>query len=297
MNPPLFILTCMRSFSSVVSTMLGQHPQAYGLPELNLFLADTLGGVVERLTAHRPQGLNGLLRTIAELEYRAQTQDTVQRARAWLAQRRQWPIQQVFEFIAQRGGARLLIEKSPSTALDETRLARLRRHFPEAYILHLTRHPRTTCKSIHEIQQKTAILATNRRTGTPANPENLWLRANRNILAFTRRLRPGQTLSIQGELLLSQPEVYLPQIAEWLELRADPDAIAAMLHPERSPYACIGQPNAPFGHDPNFLHNPRFEKRPLRPARLEGPFDWPSPTGGSYFSRTTLKIAPTPSYP
>ena len=288
MAPPLFILTCMRSFSSVVSNMLGQHPQAYGLPELNLFLADTLGEVIERLTAHRPQGLNGLLRTIAELEYQAQTQDTVQRARAWLAQHRHWPIQQVFEFIAQRGGARMLVEKSPSTVLDETRLARLHRHFPDAYFLHLTRHPRTTCQSIHEIQQKTAILA-KRRTGTPPNPENLWLRANRNILAFTRRLRPGQTLSIQGELLLSQPEVYLPQIAEWLELRTDADAIAAMLHPERSPYACIGPPNAPFGHDPNFLHSPRFEKRPLRPARLEGPFDWPSPAG--CFSRATLQTA------
>ncbi|MBL8260536.1 MAG: sulfotransferase [Candidatus Competibacteraceae bacterium] len=286
---PLFILTCMRSFSSVVSNMLGQHPQAYGLPELNLFLADTLGEVVGRLKTHRPQGLNGLLRTVAELEYRAQTQDAVRQAREWLGQRRNWPIQQLFSFIGQRANARMLVEKSPSTALDETRLARLHRHFPDAYFLHLTRHPRTTCKSIHEIQQKTAILA-ERRTGTPANPESLWLRAHRNILRFTQRLRPGQTLCLQGEMLLAQPELYLPQIAEWLELRADQDAIEAMLHPERSPYACIGPPNAPFGHDPNFLYRPRFEKRAPRPARLEGPFDWPAP-GADRFSRATLQIA------
>lgn len=286
---PLFILTCMRSFSSVVSTMLGQHPQAYGLPELNLFVADTLGEVMDRLHSHRPQGLNGLLRTVAELEYREQSQESVRQARAWLAQRRQWPIQRVFGFVAQRVGTRMLVEKSPSTALDETRLIRLRRHFPDAYFLHLTRHPRATCKSIHEIQQKTAILA-ERRTGTPANPESLWLRAHRNILRFTRQLRPGQSLCLQGELLLSRPELYLPQIAEWLELRADPDAVDAMLHPERSPYARFGPPNAPFGHDPNFLHNPRFEKRAPRPARLEGPFDWPAPDA-DHFSRATLKTA------
>ncbi|MBL8250969.1 MAG: sulfotransferase [Candidatus Competibacter sp.] len=279
--PPLFILTCMRSFSSVVSNMLGQHPQAYGLPELNLFLADTLGEVMDRLQTHRPQGLNGLLRTVAELEFQGQTQEAVRRARAWLAHRRAWPIQQVFGFIGSTVGTRMLVEKSPSTALDETRLARARRLFPDAFFLHLTRHPRTTCQSIHEIQQKTAILA-ERRTGTPANPESLWLRANRNILNFTRRLRPGQTLCLQGELLLAQPELYLPQIAEWLEVRADQDAIDAMLHPERSPYARIGPPNAPFGHDPNFLHNPRFEKRPRRPARLEGPLDWPAPAADRF---------------
>lgn len=289
MKPPLFILTCMRSFSSVVSNMLGQHPETYGLPELNLFLADTLGEVIERLATNRPQGLNGLLRTIAELEYQAQTQDTVRRARAWLAQRRQWSTRRVFNFIEQHCDDRMLVEKSPSTVLDEARLARLHQHFPEAYYLHLVRHPRTTCKSIYEIQQKTAILA-KRRTGTPTNPESLWLRANRNILHFTRQLRPGQTLRIQGELLLSQPEVYLPQIAEWLEIRTDADAIAEMLHPERSPYARVGPPNAPFGHDPNFLHNPRFEPRPIRPARLEGPFDWPA-SGANQFSRATLKTA------
>jgi hypothetical protein len=289
MKPPLFILTCMRSFSSVVSNMLGQHPQAYGLPELNLFVADTLGEVIERLETHRPQGLNGLLRTIAELEYQTQTRETVGRARAWLAQRRQWPIRRVFDFIGQRCGARMLVEKIPSTVLDEARLSRLHRHFPEAYYLHLVRHPRATCKSIYEIQQKTAILA-KRRTGAPTNPESLWLRANRNILRFTRQLRPGQTLCIQGELLLSQPAVYLPQIAEWLEIRTDDAAIADMLHPERSPYAGIGPPNAPFGHDPNFLHSPRFEQRPLRPTRLEGPFDWPAP-GATQFSRATLKTA------
>lgn len=289
MKPPLFILTCMRSFSSVVSNMLGQHPETYGLPELNLFLADTLGEVMERLATNRPQGLNGLLRTIAELEYQAQTQDTVRRARAWLAQRRQWSTRRVFDFIEQRCGERMLVEKSPSTALDEARLARLHQHFPEAYYLHLARHPRTTCKSIYEIQQKTAILA-KRRTGTPTNPESLWLRANRNILHFTRQLQPSQTLCIQGELLLSQPEVYLPQIAEWLEIRTDADALAEMLHPERSPYARVGPPNAPFGHDPNFLHNPRFEPRPIRPARLEGPFDWPA-SGANQFSRATLKTA------
>jgi len=39
---PVFVLA-PRSFSSIVATMLGQHPQMYGVPELELFAAETMG--------------------------------------------------------------------------------------------------------------------------------------------------------------------------------------------------------------------------------------------------------------
>ena len=36
---PVFLLATARSFSSVVTAMIGQHPQLAGLPELKLFCA------------------------------------------------------------------------------------------------------------------------------------------------------------------------------------------------------------------------------------------------------------------
>ena len=51
MLAPLFILCPGRSFSSVVASMIGQHPDAYGLPELNLFLGPTLGASNELYSA------------------------------------------------------------------------------------------------------------------------------------------------------------------------------------------------------------------------------------------------------
>jgi hypothetical protein len=38
----LLVLAPPRSFSSVVAAMLGQHPQMYGMPELQLFGAETM---------------------------------------------------------------------------------------------------------------------------------------------------------------------------------------------------------------------------------------------------------------
>ena len=42
--PPVFVLAPVRSFTSVVCAMIGQHPQMYGLPETNLLCHATVGG-------------------------------------------------------------------------------------------------------------------------------------------------------------------------------------------------------------------------------------------------------------
>ena len=60
-------------------------------------------------------------------------------------------------------------------------------------------------------------------------------------------------MRLRGEDLLSEPRIYVRQIAEWLGLRTDDEATEAMLHPENSPFACYGPANAKFGNDPNLL--------------------------------------------
>ena len=42
MTAPLFLLAPPRSYTSLVNAMLGQHPQAFGLPELCLFNVEKL---------------------------------------------------------------------------------------------------------------------------------------------------------------------------------------------------------------------------------------------------------------
>ena len=41
MAAPLFIVAPGRTYTSLIATMLGQHPQTFGLPELNLNAFDT----------------------------------------------------------------------------------------------------------------------------------------------------------------------------------------------------------------------------------------------------------------
>jgi hypothetical protein len=283
--PPLLILCPMRSFSSIVCGMIGSHPQLYGLPEVNLFIADT---VDELLSSHarRPIGMHGLLRALAQIEYGEQTESTVAAAQEWLEQRRDWGTQDVYDHLRAGVAPRIVVDKTPRTVLASASLERAYAMFPDASFLHLTRHPRSNGKSQY------AHIQRNSEWGGTANadrvdPETIWLRAHSNIIEFASTLPEGQCLRIKGEALLSDPELYLPQIAEWLGVDTGEDAINAMLHPETSPFACYGPENAKYGNDQEFLENPAFRRREVQEPPLFGPLEW----SGEEFRKETIKVS------
>ena len=260
--------------------MIGQHPQAYGLPEVNLSLGDTLGDLWDSIPIAANQVTSGLLRLLAELHEGTQTEDAVLRARKWVLQRPHWSPARVFAHIQECVGPdRMLVEKSPHNTTKPENLKRLLRFFPRANFLHLTRHPRTQGKSVLDLMRSygedRALL----------DPEKSWFRAHKNILQLAAVLPPAQYMQIRGETLLGDPRLYLPQICEWLDLDADTASIDAMLHPERSPFAGIGPASAPFGNDPNFLLNPMLDFDRL--ARI----DEPPLTGGADWKEDSTEFA------
>ncbi|MCS0494080.1 sulfotransferase [Ancylobacter sp. MQZ15Z-1] len=294
MPQPLFILCPPRSYSSIVCAMLGQHPQCYGLPELNLFLGDTLGEIWYGTVFMRSFGKHGLLRTLAELHDGEQTEDSVIRAQSWIETRLNWPIAKVFAHIQECVGERILIDKSPSTLFRQEALARVMLNFPDASLLHLTRHPRGTSESVialregHEgLKSLNQVLNDSDRS----DPERMWRLSHELVLAMTTGLPLGRYMRLKGEWLMANLAVYLPQICDWLDIRSDADAIQAMMHPETSPYACPGPANAPRGNDPNFLENPRLDPERLarlKEPRLEGELSW---NPGAHFDPRTVGLA------
>ncbi|MCS0494078.1 sulfotransferase [Ancylobacter sp. MQZ15Z-1] len=288
---PLFILAPPRSFTSIVCGILGQHPQCYGLPELNLFLGDTLGEVWGGFAGFMKSfGRDGLLRTFAQLHDGAQNEDTIARAQQWIISRSDWPIRKVFDHIQEQVGPKILVEKSPSTLFRAEFLERALRTFPEANYLHLIRHPRGTAASVLSLRAAHEEIA--RVANVPMlDPERVWRISHELSVTLTEPLPVGQSMRLKGEALLSHLDVYLPQICEWLGIRSDAEAIEAMMHPENSPYACEGPPNAPRGNDPNFLENPTID--PERLARIKEPslvgeLSW---RPGENFDPRTVKLA------
>lgn len=81
MQDPLFIIAPPRSYTSVIGGMIGQHPQVYGLPEVNLSHGDTLGEMWNTVSTAMNFGTAGLLRLLAQLHEGVQTDESVTRAR------------------------------------------------------------------------------------------------------------------------------------------------------------------------------------------------------------------------
>jgi hypothetical protein len=183
-----------------------------------------------------------------------------------------------------------LVEKSPLFVSHQGFIERLLATFPNANLLHLTRHPRSMGASVvaHlEKQGRGRML----RNNIARDPEEIWLQTHQRVLLSTAGLPAGQCMRLKGEAFLAKLDVYLPQICDWLGIRRDDDALAAMLHPEDSPYAAPGPQGAQRGNDPNFLENPQLDFERLlgiEEPLLAGELSWRS---GEGFGDATFKLA------
>jgi len=275
---PLFVLAPARSYTSVISTMLGQHPDLAGLPELKLFAYPTIGEMeaslpgfwIERGVTHRSPGL---IRALAEYLFGDQQLQSLALARAWLHERSSWSGADVLDILLEHLQPRRCVEKSPENVETDTALARLAAGYPRARYLHLTRHPVTTQRSIQ--QHFNRILAGYRQDGQPMSGVAAWFEAHRRILRFAADLSPDRYMRVRAEDVLSDMRHQLAAIAAWLGLRADADAIAAMEHPEASPFAGFGPAGSGVtgGNDPAFLRDPIPRRVPV-PGSVEEPTGW-----------------------
>ena len=287
---PLIILCPARSFSSVVSAVLGQHPQMYAFPELHLFITDTVDDLLRYWKEKKSLSDElcsewfgpgaaacspGLLRALAELRQGKQSPETVRQALEWLCARRDWSCRQVFDSLLEAIRPRIGVEKTPETAMSRICMDRVHTLYPHARFLHLTRHPVTAQRSLQAHWRRLMQKLRPEWNGCDLTQHcaREWCQTHQAILDFTAALPPGQCLRVRGEDLLNEPDTYLPQVAAWLGLRTDAEDIEAMKHPECSPYAGLGPTSAWLGNDPKFLRAPRLRPCEL-PEALKHPPEW-----------------------
>jgi hypothetical protein len=273
--------------------MLGRHPQLYGVPELHLLRYETVGEFLHGCSRAMFPMTDGLLRTIAQIVFEEQSTLAVERARSWLRRRSDWTTGFLIEEIADFVSPARLVEKSPSTVFEMEYMLRSLEMFPDARFLHLTRHPMGFGKSIMKLLQLPRAQP-GWLLDAAADPAMLWYSRNRTICEFLEVVPQHLQMRVRGEDLLSEPDLWVREIARWLEIDTDDDAVSATKHPERSPYACFGPPNALYGLDFFFLQDPV-----LRPARAEvqtliGPLPWNTDKAG--FMPELVDLARTLGY-
>jgi hypothetical protein len=265
-----------RSLGTVACAMLGQHPQMYGILETRLYEVEPME---EWWNFERKHGKTpgGLLRDVAEIIFGDQSERTVERTKRWLWRRRTWPTVNILQALASCVSPLRLVEKNPiPPATDQSiqdSLERRIRCFPQARFLWLVRCPFCYGISLLEmlefLKKGRHYPLVNQRPGRTKHhktrqpnqdPQLSWYRVNKNIMAFLGNLPEERHRRIRGEDLLADPDKHLCEIARWLNLRSDLRAIEEMKHPERSPFACMGPPNALGGGDGKFFSSPALRR-------------------------------------
>ncbi len=290
---PIFVLAPARSFTSVITMMVGQHPELAGLPELKLFAYPTLSELeaslpkfwTDRGVTHRSPGL---VRAFAQALSGSQTRESVALARGFLARRARWSGASILDLLMERLLPRVCIEKSPENVENDAALARLSAAYPRARYLHLTRHPMTTQQSLQRHLDRT--FPDRDREGEVVAAIGGWYGAHCRILQLAASLPAERYLRLRSEDVVNDPRLRLGQIARWLGVRDDDAALEAMTHPEDSPFACFGPAGSGVtgGGDPGFLGDPALRAVPCPPALSDAPQGW---TAGADAWRSVIELA------
>ncbi len=284
MTQPLFIICPGRSFSSVVCAAIGQHPAMFGLPEVNLFASDTVSRLIESDIPifGIPGAMTGLRRAVSELLFHEQTEDSVNRASAWIEARAKLSGGAMFEELRTIAYPRELVDKTPTNSAREA-LRRVYARYPDAFYLHLSRHPRATCRS--------RFAAHSRRKAMDVTAlERLWSTRHLELLEFGRTVPIGRYMFLKGEIFFEEPARVLRQICQWMNIADDDASVAAMMKPENSPFAKLGPVNAKMGNNPGFIENPALRIGKVKEENLHDPLEWVE-RETVYFSKETRELA------
>jgi hypothetical protein len=276
---PIFILGGSHSFTSLIGTILGQHPQTYGVSELNLFVADTLEQVTKKFTDILYIQIHGLLRTISQIYTGEQTILSIDTAKRWLLTHYHWTTAEIYSELCRKVAPLRIVDHSRSYSSNPEVLERIRLAFPEAHYLHVVRHPRSQGEALVNDEHGNTIAIANNFVDNSTNPPTLepqigWYRVQRTILDFLNTIPETHQMQVRSEDVLNEPLLSWQKICCWLNLGWDESMLDIILHPENSPYANFGPFSAHLGTEAAFLRSPTIPNAPIELNKLDGPLSW-----------------------
>ncbi len=262
--PPIIVLGSRPNSVAVVGAMLGCNSAAFALPQINLFVGDTLEDVVTEGVDRGPTHIHGLLRALAYIYGCEQTIISIGMARRWVMRRLSWSASQVFDELRDRVAPRRIVDKSAIYSQDKKCLERIRKALPDAYYVNVVEHP-LSLGATTSVRQAVTTNGRRRRVHAekPAPNQQQWLHAQQLIADAAKDMAPERFAVLQVEKLLADPRAEMSSLCAQLDLPNDDTAVADMLHPERSPFAGLGPVGANLGDDPAFLRDPIFPPKSL----------------------------------
>lgn len=221
-KPAVFILAPPRSGTSLLRVMLAGHPGLFAANELQLLGFDTMQ---ERSVAYQGKfslWSEGLIRVIMQLkncdadQAKIIVDEYIQKG---------YSTQQFYAVIQDWIGDQLLIDKSPSYALDLEVLRKAERDFDQPLYIQLVRHPYSMITSFSKMHMDQVMYLDPHDYDSQELGELIWMKSHENISAFFSEIPDHRCIRIHYEDLVKYPEETMRQLCTQFAWEYHPDLI------------------------------------------------------------------------
>jgi amino acid adenylation domain-containing protein len=219
-RPAVFVLSPPRSGSTLLRVMLAGHPRLFAPPELELLSFNTLAERRAAFPGRNAFWLEGTVRAVMEVR-RTSAEDA--EAELGRFERAGMTTGELYRQLQEWIGDRILVDKSPSYALDGAVLERAEETFADARYLHLLRHPYGMISSFEEAKLEEVFFRHPHAFSRRELAELIWLVSQENILAFLAGVPRERQMRVHFEDLLAHPAPVLEEVCAFLGLDFHPE--------------------------------------------------------------------------
>jgi amino acid adenylation domain-containing protein len=265
-NPPaMFILSPPRSGTTLLRIMLAGHRDLFAASELQLLGFQTLRQRAAAYTGRFSNWLDGAIRTMMTVEglgaddakaaIQAATDDDLT-TRAFYAR------------LQAAVAPRMLVDKSPSYALDLATLRKAERDFDGARYVHLVRHPAAMIDSFERHHMDQVLYLEDHPFSPRQLAELVWTISHRTILEFLDGIPRERWVRLRFEDLVTEPAGQMELLCRRLGLSFDPAVLQPYEGLDAKMVDGVYPESAPMG-DPGFLAHGRIDASAAAAANAE----------------------------
>ncbi|NEQ34317.1 MAG: hypothetical protein F6K04_25585 [Leptolyngbya sp. SIO4C5] len=155
-------------------------------------------------------------------------------AKEFVARRelQQQPTKQFYRWMQSEIGDRILVDKTPSYALDLEILKRAETNFAQPRYIHLVRHPGGMIHSFEAARLEQVFFRYAHSFSRRELAELIWLISHQNILSFLNEIPQARQCRIQFEDLLAQPATALEKACRLIGCEFEPEMLRIHENPQ-----------------------------------------------------------------
>ena len=244
-NPPaIFILAPPRSGTTLLRVMLAGSSDLFAAAELQLLGFHTLQERRAAYTGKYKLWLEGTLRSIMEIK-NCGAEEAKQIMEDCESQN--LTTKQFFNLLQNWIQPKILVDKSPSYALDIDSLNKAEQDFHSAVYIHLIRHPYSMVRSFESYHFDQVLYTQRHPYSARQLGELVWTISHENIIKFLDRIPLNRKYCLKFEDLATRPDFTMKEMCRRLNLRFYADMISPYKNPESKMLTGIYPASTPMG--------------------------------------------------